>query len=374
MQSDSIIYLNTGANICFKLNVILSHLVDSALKNFSDIQILDTLLDNVFSSSQQFYQQLYYQLSAFFILLSLTGICYQMFIKQYIKIGILQFVKMILIITFGSLWLKNANMIISTINHISHEVQHTIMTTTSAYTDISSDQTTRQHMNYLRHQFYELTLLKPYLAMNYGTVDINKIGLKRVEKFLTLDITSEHYIEQVKMNIEQETKEYHNIYMQSKLLDLKFIISFVSPILTLLVAIPFFILSTSNLVIDILILIFIIIFPFFLVLSLLNLFSDKVLKGCVIFLSLFVIKTLFILLTIILFITIQILSKIIPLELGITHYLLTSILMIVLNIITYKNKDILYSMTSGGLIYIKSNANQELSKIQALLNITKGNY
>lgn len=372
MNADSAIYLNTGANICFKLNVILSNLVDVALKNFSDIQILNTLLDSVFSSSQQFYQQLYYQLSAFFILLSLTGICYQMFIKQYIKIGIVQFVKMILIITFGSIWLNNANTLMSTINNISHEVQTTIMTTMSTYTHIN--QSTHQHTNYLRQQFYELTLLKPYLAINYGTVDVNKISLQRVEKFLTLDITSEKYTEQVKTNIEQEITEYHNIYMQSKLLDLKFIISFISPILTLLVAIPFFTLATSNLVIDILILIFIIIFPFFLVLSLLNLFSDKVLKGCIIFLSLFIIKTLFILLTIILFITTQILAKIIPLELGITNYILTSLIMIIINIIIYRNKRILYGITSGGLLYIKNNANSELSKIQALLNITKGNY
>src|SRR5699024_4131993 len=131
-----------------------------------------------------------------------------------------------------------------------------------------------------RNSFFQMTVRRPYLIMNYGTTNENKIqkksdeGENRIEDMLALK-TSEKGSDDRNELAEKEVKDKNNSYMDQSSVWSKFGISLLSIAFTLFLGIPLFILVFFNVLIQFMVLMIAFILPITFIVSILPSFANS---------------------------------------------------------------------------------------------------
>lgn len=372
-------WINKFSNLLFALNKLIVQAVDFIIHYFGSYQVIDSLVGVITSTSNEIYNNLLSNLLVFLFLIMTCTLIYTALYQQNIKKSVSQFIVFVLVMGAGVVWLKSSDDIVKGMNNISNDVQSVVIT--SANSLLNKDKNIQKTSNdLLRDMYFQQTVEKPYLLMNYGTFDKQKIGQERLDKFLTLDASSDDYENGVSKKLDEE-EELKNVHVLPVSIYDKFVISFFSPLISIMEAVPFLFVIIIDFFIQILILIYLIVVPFILILALIPAFSDKALKTFLNLVSFFILKIVVGLLIVVLFVVINIVDKVLEGGgSGSDVYIVSAVALLIIYALLYKNRQLFLKLFTIGLLEAKSSVGDNNSRMldrllfYQILNKTAGRY
>ncbi|MCL9747036.1 hypothetical protein M5Z05_11350, partial [Staphylococcus aureus] len=154
------------------------------------------------------------------------------------------------LVGFGVGVLGNAGNIIRMSNGIGKDFNNVIMNSTTSINQNVDYKNEESGMNYIRNQFFDMTIYRTYLMMNYGSVDENQIkdkGKERIDNILKLDFDKKSE-KQLKKYVEDEVDKKDNVYMTQGYAFQKLGVSFVGFLITLFMSGVFLAISIAKLI------------------------------------------------------------------------------------------------------------------------------
>lgn len=307
------------------------------------------------------------------ILIAIAGMIafFLMAIRGDVANGVQTIVKVIFVFVIGSLFLAKADTVIDTLDNVSAELQGTVLKVGKVfqedYKEIPEGQERDGTVGILRNVWFDITVYRPYLVMNYGTVDtqaINKDDSERIESLLKVkkNEKSKKALEKI---ITAEAEKEDNSFMDGEGDGVfsKLGISIFSLIVVISLGIPFLTLALANLIIQFAVLGIILILPFSLLMSLLPSYGNSAYKLIGKLVVAFLAKGMVALFVLFIVLAVTIvdasvsLSRTqadIPLNNPIGRYILhTLTLVIILNVLISQRNKIL-SLITGGKVQISN--------------------
>ena len=206
--------VNNVSNFFFSMNKLIVSITDYAIEHLYQLDVLDDFADKV----GQFVGDIYEKLLSNIVLTLFIIVCLNAFIaftllsnpQEALKRAFLIFC----LVGFGIGILANASNVIKVTNNIGKGLNNVIMNSTSSINDHVDYENESSGLNKIRNQYFDMTLYKPYLIMNYGTVNEEKIkakNKKRIDDILDIKVTKKADEEKIKDIIsDDEIKKYNN--------------------------------------------------------------------------------------------------------------------------------------------------------------------
>ncbi|HDH6082991.1 MULTISPECIES: CD3337/EF1877 family mobilome membrane protein [Staphylococcus] len=205
--------VNNVTNFFFEMNKLVVSITDFGIENLYQLDVLDDFADNVGS----FVGDIYERLLSNIVMTLFIIICLNAFIiysvkgnmQEALKRGVLIFA----LIGIGVGVLGNASSVIRGTNNVGKSLNNVIMNSTSAIGGDVDYQNENSGINKIRNQYFDMTLYKPYLIMNYGTVNEDSIKQKskeRIDNILDIKIKDKESENSLKEKIDTEVKDYKN--------------------------------------------------------------------------------------------------------------------------------------------------------------------
>ena len=110
------------------------------------------------------------------------------------------------LVGFGVGVLANASFVIKGTNNVGKGLNNVIMNSTSSINGDIDYVNENSGINKIRNQYFDMALYKPYLIMNYGTVNEDKIkqkGKNRIDDILDVKVNSKSDQEKIRDIIEK---------------------------------------------------------------------------------------------------------------------------------------------------------------------------
>ncbi|MED4128201.1 CD3337/EF1877 family mobilome membrane protein [Shouchella miscanthi] len=183
--------LNSAANgladMFFSLTKNISSLIDSALAELYAISVVERLIGTMTSVGEALYDTLFSSIgTVLFVIAVLTIFVYFVGERNASKAGKAT-LKLIFVVGITAIWMANASDLTRTVNSWSNELQAQVMTVGTFLTDeeIQEGNELEGSQALLRNYFFDLTVYKPYLIMNYGSTDEEIINENNPDRVIT---------------------------------------------------------------------------------------------------------------------------------------------------------------------------------------------
>lgn len=310
---------NQTANFFFSLTKIVASLVDTAIDKLYSLSLIDDAADDVASVSQAVYENLYSSIGIMLIIIAVIQIFYYYSTARSGGKAGRTTITLLAVIAFATIWFSNASYYTKAMNSVSNEIQGLIMKagTPLADKEIKNGDEFKGSLAILRNSYFNLVVKKSYLIMNYGTPDEKEITKddkqdeNRINNLLQYKRNEDGYKkrEEIVLN---EVKTLKNEYMSPSTLTSKVGVAFCSFLFSLILGIPLLVLAFLSPGIQILILVFSLIFGISLLLSLLPYFANSGWKNFEKIAGLFVAKAFIGLAILFIFVVVQLMEKFIP--------------------------------------------------------------
>ncbi|WP_144519960.1 CD3337/EF1877 family mobilome membrane protein, partial [Bacillus thuringiensis] len=273
---------NQTANFFFSLTKIVASLVDTAIDKLYSLSLIDDAADDVASVSQAVYENLYESIGIMLIIIAVVQIFYYYSTERSGGKAGRTTITLLAVIAFATIWFSNASYYTKAMNSVSNEIQGLIMKagTPLADKEIQSGEEFKGSLAILRNSYFNLVVKKSYLIMNYGTPnekEITKDDKKdenRINDLLQYKTNKEGYKKREDI-VKLESEKLENIYMSPSTLTSKVGVAFCSFLFSLILGIPLLVLAFLSPGIQILILVFSLVFGISLLLSLLPYFANS---------------------------------------------------------------------------------------------------
>ena len=244
--------VNNVSNFFFSMNKLIVSITDYAIEHLYQLDVLDDFADKV----GQFVGDIYEKLLSNIVLTLFIIVCLNAFIaftllsnpQEALKRAFLIFC----LVGFGIGILANASNVIKVTNNIGKGLNNVIMNSTSSINDHVDYENESSGLNKIRNQYFDMTLYKPYLIMNYGTVNEEKIkakNKKRIDDILDIKVTKKADEEKIKDIIsDDEIKKYNNTALKQTNVFGQLGISIFTFVITIFISVIFVAISFAKLI------------------------------------------------------------------------------------------------------------------------------
>lgn len=267
--------INGIVNLLFEFTKIIESVIGEGLGFLYSLDSIEKMVDKFSATSITLWDNLYLEFGVLLIVIAIIQIFIEFVFKKNSHAGRKMLVLFVVIgLSVG--WFSNSSDYMRGLNTITNDIQGKILSSglniTGNHTEIRKGEELEGAIALIRNQFFQQTVYEPFLLMNYGEVDINKIGFNRINTVLSTSQTEEG-LKQLETYLKENEKE--NFYMSTDAAAHKFGIAFLSVFGVLLLGIPLLLISFMNLLLQILALGITIILPISILLSFLPSFSNS---------------------------------------------------------------------------------------------------
>ncbi|HDJ3156457.1 TPA: hypothetical protein PP852_002933, partial [Staphylococcus aureus] len=130
-------------------------------------------------------------------------------------------------------------------------LNNVIMNSTSAINGNVDYTNENSGINKIRNQYFDITLYKPYLIMNYGTVNedaIKKKDNKRIDDILDIKVKDKDSESKRNKEVEEEIKKHNNYAMKQSRVFAQLGIAMFTLIITISVSVIFLAISFAKVI------------------------------------------------------------------------------------------------------------------------------
>lgn len=242
--------INNVTNFFFSLTKMMVSTTDYAITELYNLDVIDDFADKI----GQFVSDIYIKLLDNLALTLFVLLCFNAFIifsvqgnaREALKRGFLIFC----LIGFGVGVLGNAGFIIKGTNNFGKDINNIVMNSTTAISDNVDYVNENSGMNKIRNQYFNMTIYRTYLMMNYDTVNEQKIKEKnknRIDDLLKLE-PNEKNEKDIDNLVSDEVKDYKNKAMKQSNVIGQLGIAIIGFILTIFVSIVFLSISFAKVI------------------------------------------------------------------------------------------------------------------------------
>lgn len=244
--------INNVADFFFSMTKTMASMTDYAIEQLFNLDVLDEFGDKIGNFVGTIYENLMSNLA----LMLFVIVCFNAFIIFSVQGNVREAVRraflIICLIGFGVGVLANAGSIIRTTNGIGKDLNNIIMNSTSSISGNVDYVNENSGLNNIRNQYFDMTVYRTYLVMNYGTVNEEEIkakGKDRIDNILKESFSKkgEKNIDKIVEN-EVDEKKINNKYMTQGYVFQKLAISIIGFVITLFMSIVFLAISFAKLV------------------------------------------------------------------------------------------------------------------------------
>lgn len=351
-------HINSVSTGFFALNKQLSEIVDAALNKFLSLDVIDKVRDTVTEASDKLWEVMKDHFAGILIVIAIVQIfVYYVAESNGMKAGRTMF-KLLMILIVAFVWVSSSGYYLKLLNHWSDQAQGYIMSAGTVFTDdvgdIEEGEEVEGSAALLRNNFFQMTVRRPYLIMNYGTTDENKIekdakeGENRIDDILALK-TDEDGNEDRADLAEDEVEEHDNDYMDQSSVWSKFALSILSIGFTLFLGAPLFMLVFFNVLVQFIVLMIAFILPITFIVSILPSFANSGWHSLGRLLSTFIMKMFISILILFVFMTFSIVDVLIP-PTNVGSYFLNMTLAAILIVFMLMKRDKIVEFITAGRV------------------------
>ncbi|MWU72811.1 CD3337/EF1877 family mobilome membrane protein [Staphylococcus aureus] len=242
--------INNVSEFFLSMSKMLASMTDYAIAKLFNQDVLEDFGDKVGLFVGNIYQGFLNNLALTLFII----VCFNAFIIFSVKGDAREALKraflIFCLVGFGVGVLGNAGNIIRMSNGIGKDFNNVIMNSTTSINQNVDYKNEESGMNYIRNQFFDMTIYRTYLMMNYGSVDENQIkdkGKDRIDNILKLDF-SKNSEKDLKEKVKFEVEKKDNVYMTQGYAFQKLGVSFVGFLITLFMSAVFLAISIAKLI------------------------------------------------------------------------------------------------------------------------------
>ncbi|HDJ2882071.1 TPA: hypothetical protein PP447_002831, partial [Staphylococcus aureus] len=243
--------VNNVTNFFFEINKLIVSITDYGIENLYQLDVLDDFADKI----GQFVGDIYQKLLSNIVMTLFIIICLNAFIIYSVKGNMAEALKrgflIFCLIGFGVGVLANASFIIKGTNNVGKGLNNVIMNSTSAINGNVDYTNENSGINKIRNQYFDITLYKPYLIMNYGTVNedaIKKKDNKRIDDILDIKVKDKDSESKRNKEVEEEIKKHNNYAMKQSRVFAQLGIAMFTLIITISVSVIFLAISFAKVI------------------------------------------------------------------------------------------------------------------------------
>lgn len=276
--------INSISTGLFAMNKQLSEIVDASLDRFLTLNVIKRVQEIVTDSSETLWNTMKKHFVPILLIIAVSQIfIYYISERNGNKAG-KTVLRLLLIIVVAFIWIANSGYYLKVLNHWSSQAQGYMMSAGTVLTndidEIEEGNEIQGSAALLRNSFFQMTVRRPYLVMNYGTTNEEDIqekaeeGENRIENMLALK-TNEGGSKARDDIAKEEVDKKGNSYMDQGSVWSKFGISILSILFTLFLGIPLFVLVFFNVLVQFIVLMIAFILPISFVVSILPIFANS---------------------------------------------------------------------------------------------------
>lgn len=347
--------VNLIADLVFKGNLFVSENVDYFLSSWFDVQIIEKLVDPISQLSKSIFDPMKENLIPFIFTIGLLfATVYFVMGRVGQTMGVI--FKGAFIFGLALVWFSSQVYFINTANSISEDGQSLFMSANEPLSDkpMQENNEKQSTIAHIRNYYFETTVEKPYLLMNYGTVSKSAIDEKkknRVDELLTLKQNKQGNKKREQI-AKKEVNDLKNSHMNSDSPGDKIVMGVTTIILNILIAIPLLAVALFDMFLQIMIPLTMLFLPIVFALSMLPQLSMSIGKSFANLGLLFFLKMLVGILVTLTFTIINISEMIVPIK-SMGSYISNLLITILIYFLVYKYRNQLISIVSGGAIQTK---------------------
>lgn len=293
-------------NMLMGINHNIVQVTDSSLQMFSEDR-LDKFADDIATVSRSVYMTLRVHFAEMFFVILISYLIFVYVSKASFKETFRRFGMFIIILLVAGYWISNAGFLLKSMNNLSNELQVSLVSAGSGlmnimdteregvYDDVSRMDTgdrVEGTTAVLRNIYFDIVMKKPYLLINYGTTDEDKINdndkikdlgfgfdrYDRIDRMLAFNLSSRGTgYRMAHANLEVEKNNNSNVASGSsfKQSGLVFMMLFI----VIALSIPFILLGLLNFLLQLIAIILTLVLPFAFVISYLPFFQNSIWKA-----------------------------------------------------------------------------------------------
>ncbi|HDJ3668554.1 TPA: hypothetical protein PQB63_002613, partial [Staphylococcus aureus] len=344
--------VNNVTNFFFEINKLIVSITDYGIENLYQLDVLDDFADKI----GQFVGDIYQKLLSNIVMTLFIIICLNAFIIYSVKGNMAEALKrgflIFCLIGFGVGVLANASFIIKGTNNVGKGLNNVIMNSTSAINGNVDYTNENSGINKIRNQYFDITLYKPYLIMNYGTVNedaIKKKDNKRIDDILDIKVKDKDSESKRNKEVEEEIKKHNNYAMKQSRVFAQLGIAMFTLIITISVSVIFLAISFAKVIFSAFALFLFLFLVFSWLLSFLPNLELSVFKALARTLGYIILSTCVSFLFVVIGLSIDIADAVIKPESQQAYFLNVIFLMIVLFVLYKKRREIIDFVTRGNL-------------------------
>ncbi|MCT2557163.1 hypothetical protein N2034_13455, partial [Staphylococcus aureus] len=256
------------------------------------------------------------------------------------------------LIGFGVGVLANASFVIKGTNNVGKGLNNVIMNSTSSINGDIDYVNENSGINKIRNQYFDMALYKPYLIMNYGTVNEEKIknkGKNRIDDILGIKVKDEKTEKEVERKVGDEVKKYDNTSMKQTHVFGQLGIAMFTLIITIALSIIFLSISFAKVIFSAFALILFLFLAFSWLISFIPGFEISVFKALARTLGYIILSACMTFLFVVIGFSIDIANAFVKPESQQAYFLNVIFLMIILFVLYKKRSEIIDFVTRGNL-------------------------
>lgn len=344
--------VNAIADISFKVNLFISDKVDYFLSTWFNVQIIEKLIQPISELSLSIFNPMKADLIPFLFTISLIfAVAFFAMGRVGKSLGVI--LKGGMIFGLALAWFSSQVYLTNMMNDISEDGQSLFMSANAPLSNKYMEEGNEKQSTiaHIRNYYFETTVEKPYLLMNYGSTSKKKINEKqdnRVDKLLQVKQNKDGNKKREEI-AKKEVSDLKNEHMNSDSPGNKIVMSLSTTVMNILVSIPLLAVALFDMFLQVMIPLTMLFLPIVFALSMLPQLTQSIGKAFANIGLLFFLKMLVGILVTLTFTVISIAQMITPIK-SEGSYVGNLLLTILLYFLIYKFRHQLISVVSGGTV------------------------
>lgn len=357
------------SNALFGLNKIIVDMVDTGMDLLFNMNPLEKFSDKMETVNKAIFHSLKTTYGKLFLVISLAFIFYQIAINRKAQGGIRNIITLVGVLVITGLFMANQSFYVKTCNNIANVAQTTLLSASSVIVDLAGSEgefvdndkidpknVSKGTVAIMRNIYFDLTVEKPYLIMNYGTPDksiINKKegldGLSRTDTLLSFKENEEGKDAKKDYTKTYEVDKYENANLASNSVYDQLGIAIISCLAGVALGIPFLTVAFLNFLIGFLILAVLYVIPFMFIISYLPWFRNSGYTALGQVGTLFVLKSMLAIVVMFIYLTCYIVSFLIPVS-NTGTYLINIVVTVALMVVMFWKRNAIVKFLTAGKV------------------------
>lgn len=355
------------SNSLFWLSKFVYQGIDHGLTLMSGQTILDDWVDTTLSLAKALWDQAVLEYLLPMMVVMAFVLLWQLVAELNLLKGLKTIAVFVGVFVLASFFFQYGGTVIKGVNASNDSIQSSILAVGTMLTgdseEIPEDQTKEGVTAIIRNTYFNLAVYRPYLLMNYGTTDAEKLTKDdpdRLDNLLKRSRIS-LYTDGLKAAVKEEAGEGNNDYMSDSDVGVnsKFGMSIGSLVLALGVGIPLLVLALANFLVQLMVLACVLVLGISFFVSLIPQFRKSFVKPLVKGVGLILSQAFLVVFLLFVLLIMTILDSVVPPTTS-GGFLVNSLLLAFILWFLLKKRDEIVSMITGGRVQLQTNQSKQV--------------